>query len=402
MTRSSRPRVRGTVSRTFEPVREAFAENFRSRGELGAACAVYHRGEPVVDLWGGFRDADATEPWTDDTRVLVFSATKGIAAATVAIARSRGLFEYDDRVADHWPAFARGGKGSITVRQLLGHRAGLAAPGRTLPPELVADRDALAGLLARKEPDWEPGTRHGYHAFTLGWYQSELLRRTDPDGRTVGEFFAAEVADPLDLAISIGRPEAVPGPIAEIDGFHPLELLANLHRQPPRMVLSLLNPWSLTARALAPFPISTPAELDDPAYRSVEIPSGNGIVRVRDLAKLYGLLATGGENVGVGRETVAELTAPPTRPPGGWRDLVVRTDAAYALGFSKPLPDRGDDFGSSTAAFGAPGAGGSFAFADPDRELGFAYAPNRLGTHFRDDPRERALRDAVYECLPAG
>jgi CubicO group peptidase (beta-lactamase class C family) len=331
--------------------------------------------------------------------VLVFSTTKGVAAATVADARSRGLFDYEDRVATHWPGFGTGGKGAVTIRQLLDHQAGLAAPSRRLDPDLIADTERLSAMLAAREPEWEPGTRHGYHAFTLGWYESELIRRADPEGRTLGEYFADEVAAPLDLDFHVGVPEAVSADrIAEVQGFAPARMLLHLHRFPWRMVLALANPRSLTARARDCFDVDSPADLNSPAYRAVEIPAANGVGRVRDVAKVYGALATDGGDLAVDRETLDDLAAPPRPPSGGRRDLVLKTDASYSLGFWKPFPDF--PFGTGERAFGTPGAGGSFGFADPDAELGFAYAPNRMGFGLWDDPRERALREEVYECLP--
>jgi CubicO group peptidase (beta-lactamase class C family) len=325
------------------------------------------------------------------------STIKGIASAAMALARSRGLFAYDDRVADHWPAFGQQAKAGVTVRDLLGHRAGVAAIEETLTPAAIADRTSLMERLAAKPPDWEPGRRRGYHAWSLGWYESELLRRTDPAGRTLGCFLAEEIADPLGLELYVGLPDDVPGDrVAEIRGFSPLAMVGSLGEFPPRMVLALLNPRSVTSRALSPFAMRTPAELNDPAYRSLEIPGGNGIAFVRDVAKLYGLLATGSDDLDVDDDTLDRLAATPGPPAGGRRDVVLKTDTSYSLGYWKPFD--GFRFGSPRA-FGAPGAGGSFGFADPARELGFAYAPNRRGTSLRDDPRERALRDAVVECV---
>lgn len=393
------PPIDGTVAPGFEPVREAFERNFTRRNELGAAVAAYHGGENVVDLWGGYRNRKATSPWTADTLVLVFSTTKGVAAAGMAHAHSAGLFEYDDRVAEYWPAFGENGKSDITIRELLGHRGGVAALDGDLTPGDVADGEALLRRLAAKEPDWEPGTRHGYHAFSLGWYESELLRRTDPKGRRLPAYFEEELLSPLDAEFYVGLPESVDRErIADIEPFGVLDLVRNLGSFPPRLLLSLANPRSLSARALNPFDIATPAALNEPAWRRLEIPAGNGIGRVRDVAKLYGDLATGGETIGLARATYDELTSKPDAPPGGRTDVVLKTETAYSLGYWKPFD--GFSFGSPLA-FGAPGAGGSFAFADPDRDLGFAYAPNRMGTHIRDDPRETALRDAVLRCLDA-
>lgn len=391
--------VHGTVAPGFEPVREVFQANLAERDELGAACAAYHRGEPVVDLWGGHRDVARTAPWTEDTLVLLFSATKGVAAAAMAHAHAAGLFAYDDPVAAYWPAFGQGGKEDITIRELLAHQAGVAAIDATLTPERIANRAGLMAQLAKKKPDWTPGTRHGYHAWSLGWYESELLRHADPHGRTLGTYFAEEIAAPLDLTFYIGLPPRVKeARVAEIQGFHPIQMMTSIGQFPWRMVAALANPWSVTTRALSPFDMRTPAELNDPAYRTLEIPGGNGIGQVRDVAKLYGLLAAEPSAVGLDASTVAQLNAPPAPPEMGRYDVVLKTDTSYALGYWKPFEDF--PFGSSQA-FGAPGAGGAFAFADPARQFGFAYAPNRMGTALWDDPREVALRHAVLQCIDA-
>ncbi|WP_276248602.1 serine hydrolase domain-containing protein [Haladaptatus sp. YSMS36] len=387
--------LHGTVAEGFEAVREVFAENLQNRDELGAACAVYYRGEPVVDLWGGYRDVAAKHPWEEETMVPIFSATKGMTAAATAVALSRGLFDLDDRVADHWPSFGRNGKSAITVREILDHRAGLAAFDRRLTLEEVADQEFLSELLAAKTPEWEPGTRYGYHAYTVGWYQSELLRRVD--GRTSGQFFAEEVAEPLGLQFYIGLPEGIPeSRLAELKPFSLLTLVKNLDKMPIRFVGPLLNPWSITSRAALPLKGGIDAVLN-PELRSIEIPAENGIGTVRSIARVYGDLATGGRRLGIDESTFAELTATPVSPRGGHRDVVLGIETAYSMGYSRPYGDF--QFGSTPRSFGTPGAGGAFGFADPDAELGFSYAPNRLGVHQKDDPREKALRDAVYRCL---
>jgi CubicO group peptidase (beta-lactamase class C family) len=179
----------GLVSRGFESVREAFAANFARRDELGGACCVYHRGEKVVDLWGGIRHKETGEPWEHDTMVIVHSATKGLAAMTLAMAHSRGWLDYEERVCAYWPEFAQQGKERITVRQLLAHQAGLFAFDEPVDRSVVADLDRLPVVLARQKPAWEPGTRQAYHALTLGFYEGELLRRVDPRHRSWGSSF---------------------------------------------------------------------------------------------------------------------------------------------------------------------------------------------------------------------
>lgn len=202
--------VEGSVSPGFEPVREAFAENLARRHELGGACCVYHRGEKVVDLWGGIRNKATGEPWQEDTMVIVYSSTKGLAAMTLAVAHSRGWLDYEERVATYWPEFAQNGKENITVRQLLAHQAGLFALDEKVDRSVVADLDRLAIVLARQKPAWEPGTRQAYHGITIGYYENELLRRIDPEHRSLGRFFQDEIATPLGLDFYIRLPESIP------------------------------------------------------------------------------------------------------------------------------------------------------------------------------------------------
>lgn len=202
--------IHGEVAPGFEDVRVEFERNFAERGELGAACAVYHRGDKVVDLWGGIRDHRTGAPWEEDTMVLVFSTTKGMAGLATAVAHSRGLLDHDERVATYWPEFAQKGKGHITVRQLLSHQAGLAAIDEPIDVKKLADLDRMAEILARQAPAWEPGTRHGYHAFSLGWYENELIRRVDPGHRSLGQFFHQEIARPLGLEFYTACPGECP------------------------------------------------------------------------------------------------------------------------------------------------------------------------------------------------
>jgi len=392
--------VHGTVAKGFERVRAAFQENFRARGELGAACCVYVKGERVVDLWGGLRDAQTKAPWGPDTMAIVFSTTKGMTAVALAVAHSRGLFDWDEKVATYWPEFAQHGKGAITVRLLLSHQAGLSAVDEPLDPPKLADPDVLAKALAAQKPAWAPGTRSGYHAISIGWYESELLRRVDPQKRTAGRFFAEEVAKPLGVDFFIGLPESVTNDrIARLVAVNKLSLLFKMNAKtlPWPFVRDMLLRKRLAARTFSN-PDVTPSELVRmPAYRSLEMPASNGIGSARAIARVYSAMARGGAELGIAPATFDALTRPPVLPSGGPRDLVLHVDAAFSCGFTKPCPML--RFGTSASAFGTPGAGGSFGFADPDRELGYAYVMNRMGYHIADDPREKALRDATYACL---
>ena len=390
--------VGGGVEEGYGAVADAFRENFTRRHEIGAACAVYRDGRKVVDLWGGYRNGVSRAPWEEDTLVPMFSTTKGVASMAVAVAHSRGLIDYDAPVASYWPEFAAGGKGEVTVRQLLSHQAGLCAIDERLGLDDLLDLDRVAEVIARQRPAWEPGTRHGYHGITLGWYEGELVRRADPHHRTLGRFFAEEVATPLGLDFHIGLPADMPEErVATIHGYQPAEMLLHLHEFPPRFVFAFLNPRSITYRAFGnPRVTGLVNEYNRRELQQAEIPAANGIGSVRSVAMAYGEFATGGRKLGLTQATLDALIEPAVAPTEGRMDVVLHIESVFSLGYVKPFPRFRFASGS---AFGTPGAGGSFGFADPEARLGFAYAMNRTGFRLYDDPREVALRDAVYACL---
>jgi CubicO group peptidase (beta-lactamase class C family) len=352
----------------------------------------------VVDLWGGYRNGVTEAPWQHDTVVTMFSTTKGVSSVAVAVAVSQGLLSYDAKVADYWPAFAQAGKDSVTVRQLLSHQAGLPVIDPPLTLGDMADPTKLSAKIAAMAPAWVPGSRHGYHAVTLGWYASELIRHADPAGRTLGRFFADEIAEPLGLEFFIGVPDSVPRDrLAQLHGWRPAEALLHLKALPPRFVAALVNPRSLTARAAHIPGLRSLDDINRPELRAVEMPAVNGTGTVRSVAKLYGSVATGGSEIGMASSTLDALIDGPTMPADGFRDKVLKVDTAFSLGFVKPFP--AFRFGSSDKAFGTPGAGGSFGFVDPDTGIGYAYAMNRLGFHIWSDPRELALRQVLFRKI---
>lgn len=383
--------ISGHVEPEFEAVREAFAENFTRRNELGAACCIYHRGEKVVDLWGGVRNGLTGEPWEEDTMVCVHSTTKGMAALALALAHSRGLFDYDERVAKYWQEFAQEGKERITVRQLLAHQAGLFAFDETADKSVVADLDRLAVVLARQKPVWEPGTRQAYHGLTIGYYESELLRRVDPKRRSLGQYFQEELAGPLGLDFYIRLPEEIPN--ARLAALERPNLALAVLNLPSLFFLATMNPRSRIRRALR----GTELALDNERVyaRNLEIPAGGGVGTARAIAHAYGVFATGGKDLGLREETLRELMAPPVAPLHGFRDEALKIDVRFSLGFVKPSPE--NPFGHPSS-FGMPGAGGSFGFADPESQIGYAYVPNRMDTHFVD-PRDVALRNAMFRSI---
>jgi CubicO group peptidase (beta-lactamase class C family) len=393
MKASQRIRIEGHVSAGFDAVRDAFAENFGRRHELGGACCVYYRGEKVVDLWGGFRNKSTGEPWQEDTMVLVYSTTKGLAAMTLAVAHSRGWLDYEERVCRYWPEFAQNGKETTTVRQLLAHQAGLFAFDEPVARSVVADLDRLAVILARQKPAWEPGTRQAYHAITLGYYESELLRRIDPRHRSLGQFFQDEIATPLGLDFYIRLPESIPD--SRLATIARPSLLAMLRGFGFRFSLVAFNTRSNITRAL--MGSEFPHDEQRIYARNFEVPSGGGVGTARAIAQVYSAFATGGSELRLRPETLQALSAPAVPPTNGFYDECMKgAGVQFSLGFMKPSPMW--PFGSE-GSFGSPGSGGSLGFADPKAGIGYGYVTSKIGTTLTGDPRELALREAVYSII---
>lgn len=389
--------ISGHAAPGFENVADAFAENVVSRNELGAACSMYVDGTKVVDLWGGIRNRKTGEPWERDTMVIVWSATKGMTGLAIALAASRGLLEYDEQVATYWPEFAQHGKAAITVRQLISHQSGLFALDAPVDRTVLADLDRLAVVLAQQKPAWPPGERQAYSMLCLGFYEGELLRRTDPLHRSLGQFFQDEIASPLGLDFYIRLPEEIPNArLASIEEVNPLRAIRYANRIPLRLVLAELNPYSALRRSdRNP---STNVSLD-PTHvyaRNLEVPAGGGVGTARALAHAYGVVAAGGRELGLRQEMLQALMAPARPPARGFFDECLKIDWQLSLGFAKPS-GHGLDFGSPSA-FGMPGWGGTLAYADPAVSAGYAYVTNRMGVPGAD-PREMAIRTAFRHAL---
>jgi CubicO group peptidase (beta-lactamase class C family) len=391
MTRFSGLHIAGSVSRGFEPVRQAFIENFTRRGELGGACCIYQDGEPVVDVWGGVTDPKRRHDWQPNTLAILHSATKGLAAMVLAVAHARGWLDYEQRVCAYWPEFAQNGKSQITVRQLLAHQAGLFGFDEPVDAAVIADLDRLAGCMARQRPAWAPGERQAYHAITLGFYEGELIRRVDPLHRSLGQVFEDEIRVPLALDAYVRVPRDLPD--HRIAPLEPPGLRERLRDMPLPLLVASLNPRSVLHRSLVANP-GTQFYLDPEHViaRELEAPSGGGIASAHALARAYDAFAGDGRALGLTPETLAALQAEAIPSHHGFFDECFQGPARFALGFMKP--NESFRFGH-TGAFGAPGAGGAMGYADPSLRLGYGYVTSRMGMHLQGDPRDIALREAI-------
>ncbi|HVV35427.1 MAG TPA: serine hydrolase domain-containing protein [Acidimicrobiales bacterium] len=381
--------IGGDVAPGFEPVRDAFVANFARGAELGAAAAIFKDGVKIVDVWGGVADKDTGAPWNDDTLQLVFSTTKGATAACAALLMQRGLLDVDAPVAEYWPEFKAEGKDRIPVRWLLCHRAGLPALDEPLTPEQVCAWDPVVDALAAQKPWWEPGTKHGYHAFTYGHLVGEVVRRIS--GKSLGQFFAEEIANPIGAEFFIGLPQSEEHRVTKlVQGAPPAGNVA-MTDDIKELVAGIMDPTSLISHT---FNFAKPAlDLDSPAVHAAEIPAANGICTARGLARFYASLI--GEVDGV-RVLDPSTVATVTTEQSNGKDEVLRKITRFALGFMLDGPDV-PYFGSGS--FGHDGAGGSLGFADPESGIAFGYVMNQMNQGINADPRPHAIIQALKGCL---
>jgi len=386
--------VQGFVDRRFEPVRQAFTRNFDEFGEVGAAVAVQIDGQAVVDLWGGVADVATDRPWQEDTLALVFSTTKGWTAVCALLLWERGELDLDAPVADVWPEFAAAGKESITTRQLLSHQAGLPAFDDPTTVAECHDLDCVTGKLAAQAPRWEPGTAHGYHAITYGWLVGEVIRRVT--GRTVGRFFAEEVAGPMSLDTYIGLPPELHARVAKLLAIDINRLPPSLLNDPKTQAIAakILDPESLTFEVFTNPPVLAGVdEFNSTEMYLAEWPAANGITTARSMSKLYGELAC--DRV-LSSATLDAAETPQVDGP----DQVLVLHTRFGLGFA--LPSEVVSYAPTGSGFGHDGAGGSVGFADRRGRVGFGYVMNQMGLSLGTDQRVRNLTEALYSALGEG
>jgi CubicO group peptidase (beta-lactamase class C family) len=383
-------KIEGTCDPKFNRVKDAFAENFEKREELGAATAVVLDGKTVVDLWGGYADKAKTRPWTRDTLVNVYSTTKGVTAICAHRLVDKGLIDIDAPVAKYWPEFAQAGKGKLPVRFLLSHRAGLPAVRKPLEIGALFEWNAFPAALAEMEPWWEPGTTHGYHAITFGWLVGEVIRRVT--GKTPGVYLRDEIAGPLKLDTHIGLDATHDARTAELQSAPPPP-----PGTPNIFAEAMQNPESITGKAFMNPPVlGYPGLVNSREWRAAEIPAANGHTTATSLARLYGALARGGELDGVRLMSKDEIAKCSIEQSYG-TDVVLTLSTRFSQGFMMSQPVA--SLGPNPKSFGHPGAGGSLGYADPEAKIGFGYTMNQMQIGLMIDPRATAIIDAVYASI---
>jgi CubicO group peptidase (beta-lactamase class C family) len=374
-------------SQLLQRLKPLFRENFEKFGELGAAVSVWQNGKPIVDLYGGFRDAHREKPWTADTLVLVWSATKGVGSACVLHALQEHKIDISQRVAEFWPEFAQAGKDKVTLAQLLSHQAGLCALDRRVD---VLDYDAVIRALEAQKPLWPPGTAHGYHARTFGFLLDELVRRIA--GKTLSDYWQEHFARPLGLDFWIGLPENENPRVATMyaakSGNPP---------EPKQFYADLVTPGTLARKTFtSPVGLHAVSRINAAAIRAQPIVSFGGIGSASALTKFYSMLANGGKADGqtfFSGETLEWMSATLTDDI----DRVFQIPTAFSAGFMKHSRNAARKmFGPSRTCFGHPGAGGSHAFADPENRIAFAYVMNQMEQSLLPNEKSLRLVDAIY------
>ena len=366
-----------------------FEENFATRGELGAAVSIWQQGEPILDLHGGFRDTRREVPWDENTIVLFWSATKGLGSACALHVFQEHGIRLEQKVAEFWPEFAQAGKGEITLAQLLSHQAALCALDKRVD---VLDYAAVIQALERQAPLWPAGTAHGYHARTFGFLIDELVRRIA--GKTVGEYWREQFAEPMALDVWIGLPESEEQRVATMYAAK-----AGKTPTPEKFYRDLMTPDTLVRRTFtSPAGLHSVSGVNAREVRATPFVSFGGIGSARSLAKFYAMLANGGTLDGR-RYFTAEAIAQMSTTLASGLDRVFQIPTAFSAGLMKDPADAAQKiFGASASAFGHPGAGGSHAFADPENGIAFAYVMNQMEQSLLPNEKSLRLVDAIYRA----
>jgi len=390
--------INGWTAPGWEGVRDVFQANFDAGTEVGAAFSAYHRGNKVVDLWGGIADQDEGTPWEEDTIIGVFSTTKGMTAICANQLAQDGKLDVEAPVVTYWPEFAANGKADIPVAYLLSHQAGLAWVDGTLTPDEALAWEPVIRALEQQAPSWQPGTQHGYHATTYGWLVGEVIKRIA--GQSVGTYLRENIADPLDLDLWIGLPESEESRVATLISMIPkggMEPGPGGEPNPlAELMAAFLGPETPLGKALfAPGGALADQDIwNTRAMHAAEVPAANGICDARSLARLYG--ATVSDVDGIRLLTPEQVKAATVQRTTGPNTILMNMEIHFGLGFmlhAGLIPLGGPN------SFGHFGAGGSVGWADPDTELGMGYIMNRMDIGLAGDLRSFNLVNACYDAI---
>lgn len=378
---------------TAARVQEIFQSNFVRGVEVGASVAVWQNGTQAFCFYHGWRDAERELPWTADTMVLVWSATKGLASACLLHALEDASLDLSTRVAEFWPKFGDAGKDRLTVGEVVSHRAGLSA----LTDKTVGlrDHDAVIRAVELQAPLWSERDEHGYSPRIYGYIADECVRRLT--GTPLGEYWRKQFAEPLELDLWIGLPERLHHRAAQM-----IAARAGCGEIEDQFSQAMATPGSLTREAFStPAGAMSPSAMNSPSLRAASFPAFGAIGSADSLAKFYAMLSLEGKWEGRQYFSATALRWMTTRLTQGI-DKTLQTETAFSAGYMlDPVDPSGQKkrytFGPTMSAFGHPGAGGSLAFADPENHLGFAYVMNQMESGVLPKSRAVALVHALYD-----
>ena len=384
----------GSIHPDYADIAAVLIRQIPRNSHGGSAVCVYHDGRKVVDIWGGTRDRE-DNPWLEDTTAPSFSTTKGVMSTLVHILVDQGHAAYDDPVAKHWPEFAANGKETITIRHALCHEAGLYRIDEMIThADEILDWEHMKQLIAAARPVHEPGEHHGYHALTYGWLIGGLIEAIS--GRSLQRVLQEQLVDPLQLdGMFIGMPhdqmyrrakliarDGVMTPLKVTEGWSD-----SLRDWIERGLAKLGIEFSEFRAAMA---LNEPFDWNSEATVQAQIPAANGQFTARSLARMYAMIANGGEIDGVrvlSEERVREMGMVYSRK----RDKVVFVPMHWRMGYHRAF-----SLGASPTAFGHYGFGGSGGFCDPSRRLAVALTVNSgVGSPFGDVRMPRIARAAI-------
>jgi CubicO group peptidase (beta-lactamase class C family) len=372
--------VHGSCEPGFEGVRTVLSDNLDSGADVGASVAVFLRGEPVVDIWGGLADQVSGAPWERDTLTNVWSTTKTMTFLCALMLADRGELDFGAPVSRYWPEFGDAGKENVEVRHLMGHTSGLSGWEEPLDVTQLADWERCTSLLAAQKPWWEPGTASGYHALTQGYLIGEVVRRITGD--TIGTWFAREVAGPLGADFFIGTPESedhrisnvIPPPPLDMDGLgmNVTDITVKTFMNPPLDASQAHHAW----------------------WRRAEIPAANGHGNARSVAAVQSIIAGRGEARGV-RLLSAGATDAIFEEQSNGTDLALGVPIRFGMGYG--LGNEFMPLGPRACFWG--GYGGSLIVMDQDAELTVCYVMNRMESGLVGDARGAAIMLAAVAGL---
>ncbi|XP_069112798.1 beta-lactamase domain-containing protein 2-like [Argopecten irradians] len=379
--------VDGFVKDGFEKVRDMFRANLENGNDNGGSVSVYYEGELVVNLWGGWVDKESCWKWREDTLPCVYSSTKSPSALVIAHLVDRGLLDYKEKISKYWPEFGQNGKEDITLETYITNKAGLSGNETPFPVRMMLDDPQKFGeILAKQRPLWEPGTKHGYHPMTFALYLDQIVRRVDPEGRSLSRYFHDEMAKPFDLEFYIGLPKELyyrAPRVVMMKNFDMVEVMKQWVGDPK--IMQIVNSTFTDVKMI-----------NNPHIREVPVGSAFGHGTTASLAKFHGIIANGGVYNGK-RLLSDEAIARQQVPRSYGKETVYGFDFMASLGTM--VLASSDDGQSPVYSFGHAGLGGQMVIADPTHKIGFAYATNHLNLDTTKDTRWKDLYGAVYECV---